>query len=70
MPLADPHEIETTVEYCIVRIYRHRQSNAGNPASMVGVVENAEGRRKPFRDKEELWETLAALLRRHRQDRD
>lgn len=42
-----------------MRIYRRRPGRASEPASLVGVVEDIEGRQQTFRNSEELWDVLA-----------
>ena len=60
--MTDPNGTETTAEYYIVRISRRHPGTDGEPTSIIGVVEDTEGRQQPFRDKEALWAALAASL--------
>jgi hypothetical protein len=57
-PLTDSNGTEATAEYYIVRIYRRCPGKDGEPASLVGVVEDIEGGRQAFRDSAELWDAL------------
>lgn len=57
-PLIDPTGTETTTEYYIVRIYRRSFGKAGEPASLVGMIEDTEGHCEPFRNNEDLLEAL------------
>lgn len=58
--MTDTNGIETTAEYYIVRIYRRRPAKDGEAASIVGVVEDTEGKRLTFHDSKELWEALVS----------
>jgi hypothetical protein len=61
-PLIDPDGMEATAEYYIVRVYRRWRGQDGEPSSMMGVVEDTEGHRQPFQDREELWKGLSEKL--------
>ena len=60
--MTDPNGTEATAEYYIVWIYRRRPGKDGQPASMVGMVEDIAGTKKFFRSSEELWDALTGLL--------
>lgn len=61
--LIDPNGTEVMAEYFVLRIYRQHPGRGGEPASLAGVVEDAEGRGRAFRNREELWEALAEFVR-------
>lgn len=60
--MTDPNGTQATAEYYILRVYRRRQGTHGGPHSLVGVVEDTQGHRQHFHDREELWRLLAEKL--------
>ncbi|WP_020562432.1 hypothetical protein [Methylosarcina fibrata] len=61
-PLIDPSGSETTTEYYIVRIYRRSPGKDGEPATLVGIIEDTEGHCEPFRNNEDLLKALTGKL--------
>ncbi len=60
--MTDSNGTEATAEYYIVRIYRRRPGKNGEQASMIGIVEDIDGRQRPFRDSKELWDALVGPI--------
>lgn len=61
--MIDPNGTEVRAEYYVLRIYRQHPGSGGEPATVAGILEDAEGRWRAFRNREELWEVLAEFGR-------